>query len=100
MDAVDNIYLLHRGKMGGGVSDIKIENIDELYSGSRSILIRNKKEFGYDGMSFSRLIPMNWKILLNKDENFTFKGSTDIDDKQIQWNFMKGYQMLVYYRKK
>jgi hypothetical protein len=65
-----------------------------------SLLMCNGKEYGYDGMSYSRLESMEWKKLLNKDENFFFKGSTDVDNKTIQWNFMKGYQMLVYYRKK
>ena len=65
-----------------------------------SLLMCNGKEYGYDGMSYSRLVPMNWKSLLNKNENFSFTGSKDINNKSIYWNFMKGYQMLVYYRKK
>ena len=64
------------------------------------LLMCNKEEYGYDGMSYSRLKKMKWKQLLNTSTNFSFRGSTDIDDKTIQWNFMKGYQMLVYYRKK
>jgi len=64
------------------------------------LLMCNKEEYGYDGMSYSRLKKIQWKKLLNKSINFSFKGSTDIDGKTIQWNFMKGYQMLVYYRKK
>jgi hypothetical protein len=64
------------------------------------LLMCNKQEYGYDGMSNSRLIKLEWKKLLNKSTNFSFKGSTDINGKTIQWNFMKGYQMLVYYRKK
>lgn len=64
------------------------------------LLMCNKEEYGYDGMSYSRLKKMKWKHLLNTSTNFSFKGSKDIDEKTIQWNFMKGYQMLVYYRKK
>jgi hypothetical protein len=64
------------------------------------LLMCNKEEYGYDGMSHSRLKKMKWKQLLNTSTNFSFYGSTDIDGKTIQWNFMKGYQMLVYYRKK
>ena len=64
------------------------------------LLMCNKEEYGYDGMSYSRLKKMKWKQLLNTSTNFSFHGSTDIDGKTIQWNFMKGYQMLVYYRKK
>jgi hypothetical protein len=64
------------------------------------LLMCNNEEYGYDGMSYSRLVKLKWKELLNISKNFSFKGSTDIDGKTIQWNFMKGYQMLVYYRKK
>jgi hypothetical protein len=64
------------------------------------LLMCNGEEYGYDGMSHSRLVKLNWKSLLNVSKNFSFKGSKDIDNKTIQWNFMKGYQMLVYYRKK
>ena len=64
------------------------------------LLMCNNEEYGYDGMSYSRLVKLKWKELLNVSKNFYFKGSTDIDGKIIKWNFMKGYQMLVYYRKK
>ena len=62
------------------------------------LLMCNNEEYGYDGMSYSRLKKMKWKDLLNSSVNFSFEGSTDINNKTIQWNFMKGYQMLVYYR--
>lgn len=54
----------------------------------------NKKEMGYDGMSFHRLVPLKWKQLLNKDANWTFK-DTGAD---LVWNFTKCYQLLMYYR--
>jgi hypothetical protein len=62
------------------------------------LLMCNKEEYGYDGMSYSRLKKIKWKKLLNTSTNFSFYGSKDIDNKTIKWNFMKGYQMLVYYR--
>lgn len=54
----------------------------------------NKKEMGYDGMSFHRLVPLKWKQLLNKDANWSFK-DTGAD---LVWNFTKCYQLLMYYR--
>ena len=57
-----------------------------------------KKELAYDGMSYHRLVPLNWKSKINTDFNWEFKGSTNIDNKPLQWNFKHGYQMLLYYR--
>ena len=41
------IYLLHSGKMGGGVKDISIENIDNIYSGRRCQAYYNGKSKDY-----------------------------------------------------
>jgi hypothetical protein len=63
-----------------------------------SLLTCEKKEYAYDGMSFHRLVPLSWKKLLNKDFMWQFEGSTDANNKPLEWNFKSGYQMLVYYR--
>jgi hypothetical protein len=63
-----------------------------------SLLTCENKEYGYDGMSFHRLVPLSWKKNLNKDLVWRFEGSTDANDKLLEWNFRSGYQMLVYYR--
>jgi hypothetical protein len=57
------------------------------------------KEYGYDGMSFSRLTKLEWKNKLNSS-NFTweFEGSTDNDGIPLKWNYTKCYQLLLYYR--
>lgn len=57
------------------------------------------KEYGYDGASFSRLTPLDWKNKLNSS-NFTwkFEGTTNTDGTLLEWNFTKSYQMLIYYR--
>jgi hypothetical protein len=57
------------------------------------------KEYGYDGMSFSRLTPLEWKNKLNSN-NFTwrFEGSTNHDGSPLEWNYTKCYQLLLYYR--
>jgi hypothetical protein len=63
-----------------------------------SLLTCEQKEYAYDGMSFHRLVPLAWKKQINKDFTWQFEGSTDADDKLLEWDFRSGYQMLVYYR--
>jgi hypothetical protein len=63
-----------------------------------SLLTCEQKEYTYDGMSFHRLVPLAWKKQINKEFTWQFEGSTDADDKLLEWNFRSGYQMLVYYR--
>ena len=63
-----------------------------------SLLTCEQKEYAYDGMSFHRLVPLAWKKQINKIFTWQFEGSTDADDKLLEWNFKSGYQMLVYYR--
>lgn len=63
-----------------------------------SLLTCEKKEYGYDGMSFHRLVPISWKKNLNKDFVWKYEGSTDNKDRLLEWNLRSGYQMLVYYR--
>jgi len=57
------------------------------------------KEYGYDGMSFSRLTQLEWKNKLNSS-NFTwrFNGSTNYNGELLEWNYTKCYQLLLYYR--
>ena len=62
-----------------------------------SLLTCEKKEMAYDGMSFHRLVYMEWKQLINSNFNWQFKGSED-NGRMLTWNFTKGYQMLIYYR--
>ena len=59
-----------------------------------------KKEIGYDGMSFHRLANLKWKDKLNTNYNWQFEGSTDYDGTPLEWNFTKCYQLLMYYRVK
>jgi hypothetical protein len=56
------------------------------------------KEIAYDGMSFHRLEPFEWKHKMNSDYNWQFEGTKDIDGSPLLWNFTKCYQMLIYYR--
>lgn len=58
----------------------------------------NGQEIAYDGMSFHRLVPLEWKKYINTDFSWSFDGSNNSDGTPLQWNFMHGYQMLIYYR--
>ena len=64
----------------------------------------NGKEYGFDGVSFRRLNPFEWRKLLNTNKTWTFEGSDweggKDHGKSILWNFMNGYQLLFYYRTK
>jgi hypothetical protein len=54
----------------------------------------------YDGMSFHRLVPLEWKKYINSDFSWGFDGSNDVGGIPLKWNFTHGYQMLIYYRVK
>ena len=56
------------------------------------------KQMGYDGLSYHRLVPIQWKRLLNSDTNWEFEGTNNTDGTPLQWNFTKSYQLLLYYR--
>jgi hypothetical protein len=57
------------------------------------------EEMAYDGMSFHRLVSLDWKNKLNsKDFNWRFEGTNDNDGQLLEWNFTECYQLLMYYR--
>ena len=63
------------------------------------VMSYDKKECGFDGVSFRRLSPFSWKKYLNKNEEWTFEGSNWSDGSgNIKWNFKNGYQILFYYK--
>lgn len=64
------------------------------------ILTCENKEMAYDGMSFHRLVPLDWKKYINSDFVWGFEGSLNSDNTPLLWNFKQGYQMLIYYRVK
>ena len=63
-----------------------------------SLLTCEKKEMAYDGMSFHRLVPLEWKQKINSDFIWEFEGSNNSDGSPLKWNFLHGYQLLLYYR--
>ena len=63
-----------------------------------AVLTCENKEYAYDGMSFHRLTPLQWKSKIN---NASFEWAFDTDkNPPLKWSFRHGYQMLVYYRVK
>jgi len=54
----------------------------------------NKKEYGFDGESFSRISPFKWKKkYLNEDKEWKFRSPVS-----TVFNFKNGVQYLFYYR--
>ena len=53
----------------------------------------NKKEYGFDGESFSPMVPYKWKNNINKNKDWSFD-----ERNKVFFNFKKGYQILMYYR--
>lgn len=53
-----------------------------------------RKEMAYDGMSFHRLVPLEWKDRMNTNINWQFADT----NANLVWNFTKCYQLLMYYR--
>ena len=63
------------------------------------VMTYDKKECGFDGVSFRRLSSFSWKQYLNKNQEWTFEGSNWSDSSgSIKWNFKNGYQILFYYK--
>lgn len=56
-------------------------------------IICNKKEFGFDGESYSGMQPFKWSEKLNKNEEWKFQSPYE-----TYFNFKQGYQILMYYR--
>jgi len=61
-----------------------------------SLLTCEGKEYAYDGLSFHRIVPMNWKKNINSSKMWEFDG----ESKGLKWSFLHGYQILFYYRTK
>ena len=70
----------------------------------------NGKGYAFEGGAYRRLRLMdNWKTLLTKNKNETWKFGTPLRDTRVsqpkkgyklneEFNFTKGYQILFYYR--
>ena len=65
-----------------------------------SVITCEGKEMGYDGASFHRLGPLQWKNKLNSNMEWEFDGTNDYDGTPLRWSFTKSYQLLIYYRTK
>jgi hypothetical protein len=65
-----------------------------------ALITCEKQEMGYDGLSYHRLTPFIWKKHINSDYIWEFDGTVNGDGTNLKWNFLHGYQMLIYYRVK
>ena len=107
-----SIFDNNDGKPGNsGNIDKKKLKFNLVYNGEKvtyaldSVLIRdtstrhfcclitcNGKDLGFDGESYHRMSPFEWRKLINENKSWTFEGSN------VDWNFRNGYQKLYYYR--
>jgi hypothetical protein len=63
-----------------------------------SLITCEGKQYGYDGESYHRLVPLDWKTHMNSTFTWTFEGTYDsYGEYLLQWSFLHGYQMLIYY---
>ena len=74
-------------------SALLLDNNNEHFSAYLTI---NKKEHMFEGYSYSRIIPFKWKKKLNTVKSWKTFSSRVYQDNYN--SFMKGYQMLYYYR--
>jgi hypothetical protein len=64
-----------------------------------SYLTGNGVEYRFEGHSHSGVKPFKWKSLITKDQNFNFSDDETPDRwTALNFNFMKGYHILFYYR--
>tara|TARA_Y100000389_G_scaffold111705_1_gene108776 strand:- start:2009 stop:3175 length:1167 start_codon:yes stop_codon:yes gene_type:complete len=61
-----------------------------------SVLTINKEYYKFDGSSYSKLSKFNWKKILNKNVDWTFKENPLYYPEK--YNFKYGYKILFYYR--
>ena len=61
-----------------------------------SLATINKKEYKFDGSSYSKLALFNWKSLINKNKDWAFKENPNYYPEK--YNFTKGYKLMFYYR--
>jgi hypothetical protein len=104
---IQSKFTIHTGKDPSKKATYELDSAcvrDTKHAHFCSTLVCNKKEYGFDGGSFSRMSPFEWKKLINVDKNWTFKGSVwrtgDYANQSIYWNFKKSYVTYVYFRVK
>ena len=63
-----------------------------------SLITCEGKQYAYDGESYHRLVPLDWKNHVNSAFTWTFEGTYDSNNEYLlEWSFLHGYQMLIYY---
>jgi len=83
-------------KYGGEMHDYKLDSavLRDIGQAHFSAYITcNGKPMAFDGESFARLVPFDWKNKINKNTKWSFS-----EHFETYFNFRKGYYMLFYYR--
>ena len=93
-----NFTLFDKDKTNSSLATYKLDSailrdISERHFSA--YLTINGKDYGFDGESFSRIEPFQWKNKLNTNTRWRFA-----EQNNIFFNFTKGYQILIYYRVK
>jgi len=86
----NHLYILHDA--------VLMDLEDEHFS---CYLICNKKEYGFDGYSYSRMQSMKWRKNINSKKKWSFKGEYGDSKWEVEkaiFSFHNSYQMLFYYR--
>jgi len=56
------------------------------------------QQMAFDGYSYHRLTPSEWKSKINNSDQWEFEGTENSDGTPMKWSFLRSYQMLMYYR--
>jgi hypothetical protein len=63
-----------------------------------ALITGERKEYGFDGYTYHRVVPFQWKRLLNDPQEWGYEGSYKDGRSLFRWSFLNGYQLLIYYR--
>jgi hypothetical protein len=87
-----NIKIKYKGEIHNYALDSAVlEDISRIHFSA--YITCNGKPMAFDGESFSRLVPFEWKKKMNKDAKWRFA-----EQFETYFNFRRGYYMLFYYR--
>lgn len=93
-DKLPNQFSL--GKFSYGLDSASVINNDVEHF--CSLVTCNGLEFAFDGYSKSRMIPFQWKKLINENADWNFNDYIYEFESKTKWNFTFGYSCLCYYR--
>ena len=89
---IENLKITHKGVTYTYKLDSAVLR-DTKKRHTSAYITCNKKQFAFDGESFSRMQPFNWREKLNKNTKWRFSAQY-----KTYFNFRNGYHTLLYYR--